>query len=267
VLALNPGGTTFYNGPIGRSGQSVFEYFGKHGCTAEESKNAADFIIEVGTGALKPQDHAIDWSAAWSASDEAQDVLEAIDGFLDSRSADSSDFPGSSFDFSTSIFYQSKLLTIRNLRQFYRIAEYTYARLYASFIHAVFNGLTFLQLDNSAFSLQATAYSLFLILMLVPEFINSISMRFIANRNIWLEKELPSRTYGWFAFATSQIIAEIPFALVGAVMFYIIFYFMVGHPLGLPAGFVFLMTMAFHLFATNWGQWIAAMRYVPRRFL
>ncbi|KAJ8115109.1 hypothetical protein OPT61_g3162 [Boeremia exigua] len=261
VLALNPGGTTFYNGPIGKSGQSVFEYFGKHGCTAEESKNVADFIIEVGTGTVKPPDnHDIDWSAAWSASHEAKNVLETIDRLCDAQSADPNDtFTGSSFSFSTSIFYQSKLLTLRNLRQFYRIAEYTYARLYASFIHAAFNGLTFLQLDNSASSLQATAYSLFLILMLVPEFINSISMRFIANRNIWLEKELPSRTYGWFAFATSQIIAEIPYALIGAVVFYVIFYFMVGHPLGVPAWFVFLMTVAFHLFATNWGQWIAAM--------
>jgi ABC-type multidrug transport system permease subunit len=264
VLALNPGGTTFYNGPVGPSGQSVFEYFEKHGCTAEHGKNAADFIIEVGTGAMQPAGNAgNNWSAVWSGSNEAKSIVDTIRNLRTTESDSIESQPdGHSFEFSTSVFYQSRLLTIRNLHQFYRTAEYTYARLYASFVHAILNGLTFLQLDDSIFSLQATSYSIFLILMLVPEFINGISMRFIANRNIWLEKELPSRTYGWFAFATAQVIAELPFAFLGACIFYVIFYFMVGLPLGLAAGYVFVMTLAFQLFATSWGQWIAAIRYV-----
>jgi ATP-binding cassette subfamily G (WHITE) protein 2 (SNQ2) len=85
-------------------------------------------------------------------------------------------------------------------------------------------------------------------------------MRFIANRNIWLEKEFPNGTYGSVAFASSQIIAELPFTLVGAVVFFVVFYFMVGLPLGVQAGYTFLMTLFFYLFATSWGQWIAALR-------
>jgi ATP-binding cassette, subfamily G (WHITE), member 2, SNQ2 len=265
VHALNPGGTSLYNGPIGPSCTTVLQYFASHGCVAEVGKNAADFIIEVGTGAITPAHESdfVNWTTTWTQSEQAKELRGMIQGLQTSPATTSMAATKSdSASYSTSTIYQARLLTMRNMRQFYRISEYTYARLYASFVHAIFNGLTFLQLDNSLFSLQAAAYSVFLILMLVPEFINGISMRFIANRNIWLNKELPSRTYGWFAFATSQIVAELPYAFAGAVVFWLIFYFMVGLPLGLPAGYVFLMTLAFHLFSTNWGQWIAAMRYV-----
>lgn len=96
--------------------------------------------------------------------------------------------------------------------------------------------------------------------MLVPEFINAISMRFILNRDIWLAREGPSGVYGWVAFCTAQIISEIPYSVIGGVVFFVIYYFMVGLPLGFAAGYCFLMFFLFFLFATSWGQWIAALR-------
>ena len=108
--------------------------------------------------------------------------------------------------------------------------------------------------------LQSKAFSCFLVLMLVPEFINAISMRFILNRDIWLAREGPSGVYGWVAFCTAQIISEIPYSVIGGVVFFVIYYFMVGLPLGFAAGYCFLMFFLFFLFATSWGQWIAALR-------
>jgi hypothetical protein len=258
ILALRRGGKVFYNGPVGTSGDAVFAYFEKRGIEAHEGTNAADFIIEVGAGSFIPKEgRRIDWSDEWTKSTEAQDVLRTIK-FV--ASTDSITRDDDLQQYSSSITRQIKLLTVRNLKQFWRLPEYQYARLYACVVHALFNGLTYLQLGNGEQDIQSMAYSLFLILMLVPEFINGISMRFIANRNIWLEKELPSRTYGSVAFASSQIIAELPFTFAGAIIFFVIFYFMVGLPLGIQAGYTFLMTLFFHLFAASWGQWIAALR-------
>jgi ABC-type multidrug transport system permease subunit len=96
--------------------------------------------------------------------------------------------------------------------------------------------------------------------MLVPEFINAISMRFIMNRDIWLAREGPSGVYNWIAFSTAQIVSEIPYTVIGGVIFYALYYFMVGLPLGFAAGYSFLMFFMFFLFATSWGQWIAALR-------
>ena len=96
--------------------------------------------------------------------------------------------------------------------------------------------------------------------MLVPEFINAISMRFIMNRDLWTAREGPSGVYGWIAFCTSQIVCEIPYAIISAVIFYVLYYYIVGLPLGFAAGYCFLMFFLFFLFATSWGQWIAALR-------
>jgi ATP-binding cassette subfamily G (WHITE) protein 2 (SNQ2) len=258
ILALQRGGKVFYNGPVGTSGDSVFKYFEQRGCRANQGTNVADFIIDIGAGSILPKpSRSVDWSEDWINSAEAQDVLRVIEGIAATSPLTCDD---ALQEYSSSTANQIKLLTVRNLKQFWRLPEYQYARLYACCIHALFNGLTYLQLGNSEHDMQSMAYSLFLILMLVPEFINGISMRFIANRNIWLEKELPGRTYGIVAFASSQIIAELPFTFAGAIIFFVIFYFMVGLPLGIQAGYTFLMTLFFHLFATSWGQWIAALR-------
>lgn len=249
----------YYNGPVGTSGKAVFDYFEEHGCEAEPGANVADFIIEVGTGGIVPkQGDGSSWSRTWAESAGAQEVLKSIENVYSSKACPALDEDLQQYSSSTA--QQIRLLTVRNLKQFWRLPEYQYARLYACFVHALFNGLTYLQLGYSEQDLQSMAFSLFLILMLVPEFINGISMRFIANRNIWLEKEFPSRTYGGAAFASSQILAELPFTFVGAMAFFLVFYFMVGLPLGVQGGYTFLMTLFFHLFATSWGQWIAALR-------
>jgi ABC-type multidrug transport system permease subunit len=98
--------------------------------------------------------------------------------------------------------------------------------------------------------------------MIVPEFISACAMMFVDNRNVWLGREYPSRVYGWVAFSSSQVIAEMPWAFTGGVIFYVIFYFLIGLPLGMPAGYTFIMMILFHQFSTSWGQWIAALRYV-----
>ncbi|KFY17638.1 hypothetical protein V491_04960 [Pseudogymnoascus sp. VKM F-3775] len=263
VLALNPGGNTFYFGDIGHSGETIFKYFAAHSVPIADGKNVADFLIEVGVGVLKPTSGAtIDFNEVWRNSSEAQTLkmdIENICGRAKSSSQEPPPASGSSSDFSASTFQQTVLLTKRVSRQYWRTPEYPYSRLYGSFLHAVLNGFTFFQLGNGIIDMQSRMFSCFLILMLVPEFMNATSMRFIANRDIWEAREYPSRLYGWVAFTVAQIVSELPYAVVGAVIFFMLFYFPVGLPLGLPAGYTFLMVLFFHLFATSWGQWVGAL--------
>lgn len=196
------------------------------------------------------------WASIWRNSEEANAVKREISNI---RAHDNTGLTTTAPSLPP-IYQQIVLLTQRTSRQFWRTAEYPYSRLYASFLHALINGLTYLQIGDSTTDLQSKAFSCFLVLMLVPEFINAISMRFILNRDIWLAREGPSGLYGWIAFSTAQIISEIPYAIVGGTIFYVLYYFMVGLPLGLAAGYSFLMFFLFFLFATSWGQWIAALR-------
>ncbi|KAL3471230.1 ABC-2 type transporter-domain-containing protein [Aspergillus californicus] len=257
VLALSPGGKTYYFGKVGDSGHSIFEYFTKHGKKAENVTNAADFLIEVVVRGTKNA-ASIDWPGIWSQSAEAESVQKEI-GQIRSTMGEILDSEcGNQGQSLPPLSRQIFLLTQRTLRQFWRSPEYPYSRLYASFLHALINGLTYLQIGNSTTDLQSKAFSCFLVLMLVPEFINAISMRFIMNRDLWKAREGPSGVYGWVAFCTAQIVSEIPYAVISAVVFFVLYYFIVGLPLGFAAGYSFLMFFLFFLFATSWGQWIAA---------
>ncbi|KAF5860488.1 hypothetical protein ETB97_001438 [Aspergillus alliaceus] len=258
VLALSPGGSTYYFGEVGESGRSIFEYFSKNGYQPENVTNAADFLIEVVVGGMKNTVHQVDWADVWNRSIEASMVKEDISE-IRNRGAKLEASLVAKEHSTPPLYLQIGLLTKRTLRQYWRSPEYPYSRLYASFLHAVINGLTYLQIGNSSTDLQSKAFSCFLVLMLVPEFINAISMRFIMNRDIWKAREGPSGVYGWFAFCTAQILCEIPYAIISAVIFYMLYYFIVGLPLGFAAGYSFLMFFLFFLFATSWGQWIAAL--------
>ncbi|GLI77982.1 hypothetical protein PoHVEF18_006279 [Penicillium ochrochloron] len=254
VLALSPGGKTYYFGPVGEFGAVIFDYFKKNGHVPQNVTNAADFLIEVVVGGMKASGDKVDWASVWRKSQEAENVKKEIAKIRSHKSHEALATPRL-----PPLYQQIFLLTQRTCRQFWRTAEYPYSRLYSSFLHALINGLTYLQIGNSTTDLQSKAFSCFLVLMLVPEFINAISMRFIMNRDIWLAREGPSGVYNWIAFSTAQIISEIPYTIVGGVIFYVLYYFMVGLPLGFAAGYSFLMFFMFFLFATSWGQWIAAL--------
>ncbi|KAH7115454.1 ABC-2 type transporter-domain-containing protein [Dactylonectria estremocensis] len=259
VLALNRGGRVYYFGDIGIHGSTVIDYFAQHGVAAESNKNVADLLIEV--TARESTDTARDWCQIWQESDEAAAVLETIDTITTTigEAAGEHDTSALNHQYASSTYQQILLLTKRTLLQYWRTPDYIYSRLYCSFAHSALNGLIFLQLGNTQADLQYRIFSCFLVLMIIPEFINACAMMFDDNRNVWLGREYPSRIYGWVAFATANVVAEIPYALVGAVLFYVLFYFIVGLSPGTPAGYTFLMIVMFHLFSTSWGQWIVAL--------
>ncbi|KAL4948935.1 pleiotropic drug resistance protein, ABC superfamily [Aspergillus filifer] len=261
VLALNRGGRVYYFGETGPSGKVILDYFARHGVICPPDKNVADLLIEV--AADKTPGTARDWCDIWAGSPEATAVLRQIDHFSNTKAGHKQTQVArphrEDAEYASSTLQQTIMLTKRTMRQYWRTPDYIYSRLYASVLHATLTGLVFLRLGNTVADMQYRVYAGFLVLMLVPEFINACSMMFVDNRNIWLGREYPSRICNWVAFSTAQIVSEIPFAVVGAVLYYVPFYFLIGLPLGASAGYAFLMMLFFHLFSTSWGQWIAAL--------
>ena len=121
------------------------------------------------------------------------------------------------------------------------------------------HSFTFYKLDNSIASLQSRLFTPFLILLIPPTIVNGVVPKFYMSRALWEAREHPSRIYGWFAFCTAQVVAEIPMAVLGSVVYFLLWYY----PTGLPrdsatAGYVFFMTMLWFFFQASWGQWICA---------
>ncbi|KAH6950983.1 ABC-2 type transporter-domain-containing protein [Fusarium avenaceum] len=256
VLALNHGGRVYYFGAVAK----VLNYFSTRGVHVPPHKNVADLLIEIPVRE-KPSTGEETWPDVWINSPEAAEVLDTIDGFTTAKeiTSESQKSGQAKPGFASSTLRQATLLTHRTLAQYWRTPNYIYSRLYACVVHAALNGLIFLQLNDTEAAMQYRIFSAFLVLMIVPEIINATAMMFDENRNVWLGREYPSRIYGWTAFTTAQILAEVPFALAGGVLFYVLVYFLVGFPLGVAAGYTFLMFILFQLFITSWGQWIAAL--------
>lgn len=263
ILALNPGGNTFYFGPVGPNGSAVIQYFADRGVQCPPSKNVAEFILE--TAAKKPRGvdgKQIDWNEAWRHSAEAQAVQDEIEGLRLTRSQSTAAHPrhrDGETEFAAPVGTQTAALLQRTFRQYWRDPSYLYGKLFVSVIVAIFNGFTFWQLGHSTLDMQNRMFTLFLILTLPPTIVNGVLPKFYANLNLWQAREYPSRIYGWFAFTTAQVVAELPIVVLSAVLYWVLWYFATGLPTdSSTAGYVFLMTLLFFFFMASWGQWICA---------
>lgn len=260
VLALNPGGNTFYFGPIGHNGKDIIKYFGDRGVQCPPEKNVAEFILETAAKSPRRADGTkINWNEEWRNSAEAEAVIEEIDGLKKQRSRVSEASKDDGTEFAAPVWEQTTMLTQRLFRQYWRSPSYIYGKLFVAFIVGVFNGFTFYMLGNSIQDMQNRMFTSFLILTIPPTAVNAVVPKFYQNMALWQAREHPSRIYGWFAFSTAMVVGEIPSAIVSSVIYWLIWYY----PTGLPtdsstAGYVFLMTLLFFFFLNSWGQWICA---------
>uniref|UniRef100_A0A8H7N2E3 ABC multidrug transporter atrF n=1 Tax=Bionectria ochroleuca TaxID=29856 RepID=A0A8H7N2E3_BIOOC len=263
VLALNPGGNTFYFGPVGENGKDVIDYFSRRGAVCPPGKNVAEFILETAARPHKKADGSkVNWNDEWVKSDEAQRVLEDIEHFKSSRSqevAAGSASANGHKSFAASTWLQSVELTKRMFKQYWRDPSYIYGKLFVAVIMGIFNGFTFYKLGNSILDMQNRVFTCFLIVMVPPTIVNGVLPKFYTNLALWQAREYPSRIYGWVAFCTANILVEIPAAIVSAFLYWVLWYW----PTGMPqessvSGYTFLMTVLIFLFMNSWGQWICA---------
>lgn len=264
VLALNPGGNTFYFGPMGESGKDVIQYFANRGAVCPPNKNVAEFILETAARPhKKPDGTKVNWNEEWAQSEEAQRVIEEIDGLERTRSRatqpHSAENTKAITEFAGSTWLQTVELTKRMFKQYWRDPSYVYGKLFVAVIVGIFNGFTFWQLGYTIQDMQNRMFTCFLIITIPPTIVNGVVPKFHSNLELWTIREHPSRIYGWVAFCTANIIAEIPAGIVSGVLYWVLWYWSAGLPAeSSVSGYVFLMTMLMFLFMNSWGQWICA---------
>ncbi|KAJ5302211.1 hypothetical protein PENANT_c008G05003 [Penicillium antarcticum] len=260
ILALNPGGNTFYFGPVGQEGAAVIKYFGDRGFHCPPSKNVAEFILETAAKGTQRNGKHVDWNEEWRSSDQNQEMLAEIERIRTERSKlPIEQSNGTQNEFAATTFTQTIQLTKRLFLNYWRDPSYYYGKLFVSVIIGIFNGFTFWMLPNTVASMQDRMFSVFLIILIPPIVLNSIVPKFYINRALWEAREYPSRIYGWVAFCTANVVCEIPAAIISGLIYWLLWYYPVGFPTdSSTAGYVFLMSMLFFLFQASWGQWICA---------
>ncbi|KAH6900556.1 ABC-2 type transporter-domain-containing protein [Thelonectria olida] len=245
VLALNPGGNTFYFGPMGQGGHHI---------------NIAEFILETAARPhRKPDGTKINWNEEWLHSNEAKLVNEEIDAMRQTQAQSEAHESKDHREFAVSTWLQCIELTKRMFRQYWRDPSYLYGKFFTAVIIGIFNGFTFWNLGDSLQDMQNRMFTCFLIITVPPTIVNSVVPKFFTNMALWQAREYPSRIYGWVAFCTANIVAEIPAAIVSGFLYWVLWYW----PTGLPtqssvSGYSFLMTILMFIFMSSWGQWICA---------
>ena len=260
ILALNPGGQTFYFGPVGPNGAAVNNYFADRGVHCPPDKNIAEFILETAAKGGKCADgKRLNWNKEWRTSAENAALIEEISSINASRSKLPAPKADTQHEFASPVWLQTTTLTKRMFIQHWRSPSYLYGKIFVAVIIGIFNGFTFYQLGNSVIDLQNRMFTAFLIVLIPPTVVNAVVPKFYQNLSLWLAREHPSRIYNWIAFSTASVVTEIPISILTSVIYWLLWYFATGLPTdSSTAGYVFLMTMLFFLFQASWGQWICA---------
>lgn len=260
ILALNPGGNTFYFGPIGDDGATVNKYFASRGVYCPPHKNIAEFILETAAKGGKRKDgKRLNWNEEWKNSQENRDLLNEIAHINTEREKIPAKPQKSQYEFASPVWLQITMLTRRMFTQHWREPSYLYGKLFVAVIIGVFNGFTFWQLGNTIADMQNRMFTAFLIILIPPTVVNAVVPKFYQNLALWMARENPSRIYNWVAFSTASVVTEIPISIISAIIYWIIWYYSTGLPTdSSTAGYVFWMVMLFFLFQASWGQWICA---------
>ncbi len=260
ILALNPGGNIFYFGPVGENGSAVSKYFSDRGVVCPFSKNIAEFILETAAkGGKRADGKKLNWNEEWKESQENKDLLAEIEQIKAERSKIPPPKIDTQHEYASPVWLQITMLTRRMFTQYWRDPSYLYGKLFVAVIVGIFNGFTFWKLGNTVQDMQNRMFTSFLIILIPPTILNGVVPKFYQNLSLWEARENPSRIYNWVAFCTASVVTEIPISIVGAVIYWLLWYY----PTGLPtdsstAGYVFFMVMLFFLFQASWGQWICA---------
>ncbi|KAI1840569.1 hypothetical protein JX266_013233 [Neoarthrinium moseri] len=257
ILALSPNGSVFYSGPIGSDCSTIIKYFADRGAYCPSDRNVAEFLLETAEVGHP------DWIKEWRESAESKAIDDEIQRIKTAGRNDPLDgtqpkqvTPAA---FTAAISTQTYYLTKRMLVHQWREPSYIYGRLFTSFVMGIFNGFTFWKLGDSIADMQNRMFSSFLITLIPAAVLNAVLPKFFFDRALWEAREHPSRTYGWIALCTAEVISEVPGSLIAGAVYWLLWYLPTGMPYDAPtAGYVFLMTLLFFLFQSSWGQWICA---------
>ena len=81
-------------------------------------------------------------------------------------------------------------------------------------------------------------------------------------------REASSKMYGQFVFASSLVVAELPYGILCAISFYLSIYYLPGFQTAPDrAGYQFLIILITELFSVTLGQMMAALTPSPRESL
>ncbi|RFN52729.1 p-loop containing nucleoside triphosphate hydrolase [Fusarium flagelliforme] len=229
LLFLAMGGKTMYFGDIGPSSKIMTGYFERNGARpCGEDENPAEWMLEI-TGSGSEQD----WPSVWNDSLER----EAVKAELAMKKMELSQLAipvtGSSDvdslrPFAAPFVTQLFVVLKRVFQQYWRTPSYLYSKVALCLFSALFIGFSFWQLPNSLHGLQNQMYAIFMLLVIFTNVCSQIMPHYDAQRALYQSRESPSKTYSWQVFVLSNLLVEIPWNSLSAILIFLSWYYPIG---------------------------------------
>ncbi|RAL60548.1 hypothetical protein DID88_009744 [Monilinia fructigena] len=252
LLLLAKGGKTVYFGDIGENSQTIKEYFARYDAPCPESSNPAEHMIDVVSGSLSK---GKDWHEVWLNSPEYQYTVKELDRIINTAAAAPPGTADDGFEFAMPMWQQIKLVTNRMNVSIYRNTEYINNKLALHIGSALFNGFSFWMVKESVGGLQLRLFTIFNFIFVAPGVMAQLQPLFIERRDIYEVREKKSKMYSWWAFAMGNVVSELPYLCICAVLYFVCWYYTVGFPSDSnKAGAVLFVMICYEFIYTGIGQ-------------
>ncbi|KAM3086929.1 ATP-binding cassette transporter snq2 [Clarireedia jacksonii] len=264
LLMLQRGGRCVYFGDIGKDANVLLSYFSKHGAHCPPDANPAEWMLDAIGAGQAPRIGDRDWADIFADSPELANIKDRISQMKAQRLQEVGESTQvDEREFATSLMHQLKIVQKRTNLAFWRSPNYGFTRLFNHVIIAIITGLAYLNLDDSRASLQYRIFVIFQVTVLPAIILAQVQPKYAISRMIYY-REASSKMYSQFAFASSLVVAEIPYSVLCAVGFFLPLYYMPGfQSASSRAGYQFLMILITELFSVTLGQMVAAITPSP----
>ncbi|CAG9945597.1 unnamed protein product [Clonostachys rosea f. rosea IK726] len=200
-LLLLSRGKTIYFGDIGAGACTLFDYFTRNGAhNLPTGANPAEDMLDV-IGAAPGATTDIDWPAVWRSSPE---------------------------EFAASSVEQYRQVTKRVFEQYWRSPGYIFAKITMSVGTSLFIGLSFLNGINTQQGLMNQLFGIFIFFSLFSNLVNQIMPVFASQRAMYEARERPSKTYSWKAFMAANMVVELAWNSLMALLAFLCWYYPIG---------------------------------------
>ncbi|TNY20426.1 xenobiotic-transporting ATPase [Rhodotorula diobovata] len=230
LLFLARGGRTIYFGEVGAESHVLRSYFERNGSDKyPPGVNPAEFMLEV-IGAAPGSHSDIDWHQTWLDSPERQAVKDELRQLAaNPKPVDKSKQDKWAYkEFAVPLTMQFWEVQKRVFQQYWRSPVYIYSKATLCTLVALFIGFSFFDAGTSIQGLQNQLFAVFLLFTVFGQLVQQIMPQFVKQRESYEVRERPSRTYSWIMFMLSNILVELPWNTLMAVIMYFCLYYPVG---------------------------------------
>ncbi|KAI1498627.1 ABC-2 type transporter-domain-containing protein [Biscogniauxia marginata] len=230
LLLLNKQGQTVYFGDIGPNATTLISYFEKNGAEkCDTDANPAEWILNMSATSTKKAADTLSsdyWAQKWSSSQQKADVLRYI---TELKAQSQTALPRThQQEYATSWFQQMMVVPKRTFQEYWRSPVYLYSKLALCAGVALFNGLSFQNTRYDVQGLQNLIFSMFLLTQIFGTMDQQVIPRLIDGRALFEAREHQSKSYSWTVFLAANILAEVAWQTLAAVLIFVAWYYPTG---------------------------------------